>query len=80
MIIGLTLFSWSPAILALAGHRDPALPAKLIGVMAPPSADLVSGKTRIPAPKLMLAAAVAVVGLICAFSVPWQDTPLPKDR
>ena len=80
LIIGLTLFSWSPAILALAGHRNPALPAKLIGVMAPPSADLVSGKTRIPAPKLLLAAAVGLVGLVCAFSVPWVDFPIPKDR
>ncbi len=80
LIIGLTLFSWSPAILALAGHYDPALPAKLIGVMKPPSADLLSGKTRIPSPKLMLAAAVALVGLVCAFAVPWVDFPIPRDR
>ena len=45
LIIGLTLFSWSPAILALVGHWRPDMPAKLIGVMTPPSADLVSGKT-----------------------------------
>ena len=80
LIIGLTLFSWSPAILALAGHRNPELPAKLIGVMAPPSADLVSGKLRIPAPKLLLAGAVLLVGIVCAFSVPWMDVPIPKDR
>ncbi len=80
LIIGLTLFSWSPAILALAGQRNPELPAKLIGVMAPPSADLLSGKTRIPAPRLLLAGAVLLVGLVCAFSVPWMDVPIPKDR
>ncbi len=80
LIIGLTLFSWSPAILALVGHWRADMPAKLIGVMAPPTADMMSGKTRIPSPKLMLAAAVGVVGLVCAFAVPWTDFPIPKDR
>lgn len=80
LIIGATLFSWSPALLALTGHWNPELPAKLIGVMPPPSADLESGKTRIPSPKLMLAIAVALVGAVCAFAVPWTEVPIPKDR
>lgn len=80
LIIGLTLFSWSPAILSLVGHWRPDMPAKLIGVMKPPSADLASGKTRIPRPWLVLAGAVALVGLVCAFAVPWTDVPMPKDR
>lgn len=79
LIIGLTLFSWSPAILSLIGHWKPELPAKLIGVMKPPSAELESGKTKIPAPKLMLAIAVLLVGGVCAFAVPWVDSPTPKD-
>ena len=40
-----------------------------------PSDDLQSGVTRIRNPKLMLTIAVAVVGGICAFSVPWSSAP-----
>lgn len=80
IIIGFTLFAWSPAILALVGRFDPELPARLIGVMQPPSDAMTKGHTRIPSPKLMLALAVALVGGVCAFAVPWTDAPLPKDR
>lgn len=80
LIIGLTLFSWSPALLALAGMRNPEWPKKLIGVMPPPSKSLETGQTRIHSPKLVLGLAVAVVALICAFAIPWSSTPLPKDR
>ncbi|MBL9038204.1 MAG: MMPL family transporter [Archangium sp.] len=80
LIIGLTLFAWSPAILSLLGRRDPELPRRLIGEMKPPSAEMVSGETRIRSPKLLLGLALVVVGAVCAFSVPWVDEPLPKDR
>ena len=80
LIIGFTLFAWSPAILAMLGRANPEWPRKLIGEMKPPSADLQSGVTRIKNPKLMLALAVALVGGVCAFAVPWVNEPLPKDR
>ncbi len=78
LIIGFTLFAWSPAILALAGKYDPELPKRLIGVMPPPSQKLESGQTRIPAPKLTLAVAVTFVAAVCAFAVPWTGKELPK--
>ncbi|MFO0595619.1 MAG: MMPL family transporter [Myxococcaceae bacterium] len=80
MITALTLFSWAPAVLALAGHRNPAWPEKLTGRMTPPSADMESGKTKLPNPKLLLAGSLAVVALVCSFAVPWTDFPIPKDR
>jgi len=72
LIIGLTLFAWSPAILAMLGKVNREWPRKLIGEMKPPSFDL---QARIPNPKLMLSLAVAVVGAICAFSVAWASSP-----
>ncbi len=80
LLTAFALFSWSPAVLSLAGHRDPSWPARLIGVTAPPSADVASGKTRIPSPKLMLAASMVMVGGVCAFAVPWVDFEVPRDR
>jgi predicted RND superfamily exporter protein len=80
LIIGLALFAWSPAILAIVGHYDAELPAKLIGVMQPPSEAIVSGRTRIPSPKLLLGGMVVLVGLVCAASIPWVNFELPKDR
>ncbi len=80
IIIGFTLFAWSPSILALLGRTNPEWPKKLIGEMKPPSEAIVSGRTRIPAPRLLLAAAVALVAGICAFAVPWVSVEVPKDR
>ena len=80
LIIGLTLFAWSPAILAMLGRWNPELPRRLIGEMKPPSASLQSGVTRIQNPRAMLALAVVLVGGVCAFAVPWVNEPLPKDR
>ncbi len=80
LIIGLTLFSWTPAILALVGHRNPEWVAKLIGVMKPPATSNAQGEIRIPRPKLMLGIAVTVVVAICSFAIPWTGEPLPKDR
>lgn len=78
LIIGFTLFSWSPAILSLMGKRNPDWPKKLIGVMEPPQAS--TEQMRIPRPRLVLAALLVAVGAICAFSLPWVDFELPKDR
>lgn len=80
MITAFALFSWSPAILVLAGRRNPAWPEKLTGRMAPPSADIESGKTKLPNPKLLLALSLAFTFGICAFAVPWTDFEIPKDR
>ncbi len=80
LIIGLTLFAWSPSILAMLGRYNPDLPKKLIGEMKPPSADLQSGVTRIKHPWAMLGLAVTLVGGVCAFAVPWVNEPLPRDR
>ncbi len=78
LIIGFTLFSWSPAILALLGQKNPELPKKLIGVMTPP--DEKFAHWRLPNPMRMLVACIVGVGLVCAFSIPWVDMELPKDR
>ncbi len=75
LIIGLTLFAWSPAVLALVGKYNPELPVKLIGKMEPPSKDLETGATRIRQPGLMLGIATVLVAAICAFAVPWSQPP-----
>ncbi|NMO20344.1 MMPL family transporter [Pyxidicoccus fallax] len=82
LILGLTLFLWSAAILALAGRINPELPQKLIGVMKPPPTNsAATGKElRIPRPGLVLGISTAIVALICAAAVPWAglDAEMPK--
>jgi predicted RND superfamily exporter protein len=80
LIIGLTLFSWSPAILALVGNFNPEWVPRLIGIMKPPATSNEKGEIRIPHPRLVLLAACTVVAAICAFAIPWTGEPLPKDR
>jgi predicted RND superfamily exporter protein len=80
IFIGLTCFSWSPAILALLGKRWPDLPARLTGKMSPPTLDKSGHARSIPRPKLMLAICGGLVAILCAFAFPWRDIPLPKDR
>jgi len=80
VIIGFTLFSWSPSVLLLLGRKNPEWPAKLIGTMTPPSQALVTGATRIPAPKVLLSVAVLIVLGVCAFAIPWTDYDLPSNR
>ncbi|MGQ0508000.1 MAG: MMPL family transporter, partial [Myxococcaceae bacterium] len=79
LLIGFTLFSWSPAILSLIGRWKPELPAKLIGTMAPPKSQNEGGEIRIPRPGLVLGICVFFVALLCSFAVPWSPTELPKD-
>lgn len=81
LIIGVTLFTFCAAVLSLAGRVNPLLPERLVGTMTPRSLGADgSGQLRIPRPGLVLAICVAVVGAVCAFAIPWQDFPLPKDR
>lgn len=80
MITAFALFSWSPAILALAGHRNPAWPERLTGRMTPPSAELESGAKKLPNPWLLLGGSLLMVAVVCAFAVPWTDFEIPKDR
>jgi hypothetical protein len=81
-IIGILLFTWSPALLALAGRINPELPKKLIGEMEPPRSQSAStGKElRIPRPGLMLAVSTVVVAAMCAVAIPWSDEDVPTDR
>ncbi len=80
LIIGFTLFSWSPAILALIGNRWPEMPAKLIGTMKPPQSINEGGEIRIPRPKLVLGLCTVVVVATCAFAIPWTGELLPTNR
>ncbi|REG29344.1 hypothetical protein ATI61_10731 [Archangium gephyra] len=81
-IIGVLLFAWSPALLALAGRINPELPKKLIGEMKPPATQsATTGKElRIPKPGLTLAISTVVVGILCFFAVPWSDVDVPTDK
>ena len=80
LIIGFTLFSWSPAVLALIGNRKPDWVPRAIGVMKPPPSNATGGEIRIPHPRLALLAISLVVASICAFAIPWTGEDLPKDR
>jgi hypothetical protein len=81
-IIGVLLFAWSPALLAIAGRINPEWPKKLIGEMKPPATQSAStGKElRIPRPGLVLAVGTIIVGFMCAFAIPWSDVDVPTDK
>ncbi|WP_338863527.1 efflux RND transporter permease subunit [Myxococcus stipitatus] len=75
LILGITLFVWSAALLALFGRINPEWPKKLIGEMKPPPVNSTSGQElRIPRPGLVLGVSTAAVALICAAAVPWAGT------
>jgi predicted RND superfamily exporter protein len=81
-IIGVLLFAWSPALLAIAGRINPEWPKKLVGEMKPPAQQsATTGKElRIPRPGLMLIVSTVIVGFMCAFAIPWSDVDVPTDR
>ncbi|PTL81312.1 RND family transporter [Vitiosangium sp. GDMCC 1.1324] len=81
-IIGVLLFAWSPALLAIAGRINPTWPKKLIGEMKPPATQSAStGKElRIPRPGLMLGVSTVIVGAMCALAIPWSDADVPTDK
>ena len=78
-IIAFTLFSWSPALLALLGRMNPELPKKLVGTMRPPEQGAL-GNLRIPRPGLVLTGCLLLVAAVCAFAVPWSSEEPPKGR
>ncbi|MFY0571527.1 efflux RND transporter permease subunit [Archangium lansingense] len=81
-LIGVLLFAWSPALLALAGRINPELPKKLIGEMKPPATqNATTGKElRIPKPGLMLGVSTVIVGVLCFLAVPRSDVDVPTDK
>jgi hypothetical protein len=81
-IIGILLFAWSPALLALLGRINPELPKKLIGEMKPPATQSANtGKElRIPKPGLMLGVSTVIVAIMCALAIPWSDVDVPTDK
>ena len=82
VIIGLTMFSFSAAVLALIGKMRPALPERLIGKMtfAGMNPNDAQGDLRIPRPKLILAIATGVVAVVCAFAIPWSPDDKVSDN
>ena len=89
VIIGITMFCWSAACLALLGRIQPEWPKRLIGVMQLPvvsdtgdvaaaAAGVVTGsRDRVPRPGWVLAACGLVVLCVCAFAVPWAPVEVP---
>lgn len=75
LLIALTLFTWSPAILSLMGRRDPTWPARLVGTTPPPRERNEHGERRIPNPPRLLAIAGVLVAVLCAAAVPWRASP-----
>jgi uncharacterized protein len=80
LIIGVTLFSFTPAVLILLGNRWPNLPEKLVGKMDPTRRAADGSELRVPRPKLVLGIGTGVVALLCAAAWSWTDAPLPTDR
>ena len=70
MILGLSMFTWCGAWLALAGRVRADLPARLVGTLVFPAQSPGEG-ARIRRPAAALAACSAVVLAVCAFAVPW---------
>lgn len=81
MILGFTLFSWSPALLALAGRYNPALPERLIGVMKPPATNNAAGKEiRFQRPGLLLGVSSTIVALVCLCAIPWSSEEISASK
>jgi uncharacterized protein len=78
-IIGLTVFSWTPAVLSLLGRWKPELPARLIGSTAPHQTNDAQGKAlRIPAPKVMIGVVGTLVAVLAVFALPLSEVELPR--
>ncbi|HVG61237.1 MAG TPA: MMPL family transporter [Hyalangium sp.] len=81
MILGFTLFSWSPALLALAGRYNPALPERLIGIMKPPATNNAAGKEiRFRRPGLLLGVSSTLVALVCLCAIPWSSQEISASK
>lgn len=79
LIIGLTMFAWSAALLVILGNINPQWPARFVGKMSlsqsPTGAQDVT--TNIPKPHLLLAICVLVITAVCAFAIPWHPSNAP---
>ena len=78
LIIGITMFSFCAACLALLGRHNPAWPKRLVGemVFVPPAEGQL--EQRIAHPGRVLGICCAVVALICAFAIPWAPPAVPS--
>jgi predicted RND superfamily exporter protein len=80
-IIGLTLFSWTPALLSLLGRMNPELPRRLLGSTPPPKdADKAGNQLRFPRPVLTIVVFGAVALLLGMAALPLREVAIPKDR
>ncbi|MDQ3264081.1 MAG: MMPL family transporter [Myxococcota bacterium] len=80
LVIGLTIFTWSPALLVMLGRRNPELPARWVGTTAPVATTTTGAEPRVPNPKGVIAGCIAVVALLLSFAIPWTDYEIPKDH
>ncbi len=72
LLIALTLFCWSPAILALIGQWDPSAPARWIGTSPLSLTNAEGVEKRIPHPRGLLMIAGVAVLLLSLAAVPWH--------
>ncbi len=81
LIIGLTLFTWPAAVLALVGQRRPELVPKLLGTSAAARADDASGRERrLPDPRLVIPLFTVLVLVVVAFALPFGEVDLSGGR
>ncbi len=73
VIIWLTLFSFTPAVLSLLGRRRADLPERVVGRMAPLAARADGREPRVPRPRLLLALASLVFAVLVAAAIPWRS-------
>jgi predicted RND superfamily exporter protein len=76
LIMGLTMFVWCAAWVALLGHWVPTRVNKLIGTMQPPGHHLTSAR-KVPRPKVLLGACGFLVLVICTLAVSRTDAVVP---
>ncbi len=80
-IIGLTLFTWTPALLSLLGRKNAAWPKKLIGHTPPPKEDDETGKQlRFPKPFLVMGVFGLIALLLGFAALPLGEVEIPRDR
>jgi predicted RND superfamily exporter protein len=83
LIIGLTMFSFSAAVLCLLGQMNPELPKRLIGQVVFSNRrghDHLDTELHIKHPRRVLALCTLVVACVCAFAIPWAPVSLKADQ
>lgn len=76
IILGVTMFSWCAAWLALAGRINASWPLRLVGTLVVDQGEAGGRQARIGRPRLLLAASSLVALLVCAAAVPWRPAGL----